>query len=176
MAIHTKDAAMYKLNVGCGGRRIAGYTGIDVVARDSVDIVAPADKIPLADASCIEIMAIHIIEHVHRWEAIDLLREWCRLLAPGGMLIVEAPDLVKCCRNVVEGVNGKHPDQLGLWGLYGDDRLKDPYMMHKTGWTFQTLSPLVLKAGFVEPVELDTEFHAAGRQVRDFRLVARVAG
>lgn len=164
---------MRKLNVGCGGRRIEGYTGVDLVKRPGTDIVAPADKIPLEDGSCAEVMAIHLIEHVHRWEAINLLREWYRLLAPSGLLVLEAPDLIKCCRNIIEGVKGKHPDQLGLWGLFGDDRLRDPLMMHCTGWTFATLAPIVMQAGFVEPTEHETQFHAAGRLVRDFRLEAR---
>jgi predicted SAM-dependent methyltransferase len=165
---------MTKLNVGCGGRRIAGYTGVDVVDRTgAVDIIAPADRIPLPDGSCDEVMAIHVLEHVFAWEAEGLLREWFRLLKPNGVLVLEMPDLVKCCHNIVNNIKGKHPDQLGLWGLFGDDRLKDPLMMHKAGWTFKTLAPLIKKVGFVDVTEHDTKFHAAGYKVRDFRLEAR---
>ena len=164
---------MTRLNVGCGGRRIAGYTGVDVVKRPGADIIAPADKIPLPDGSCDEVMAIHLVEHVHRWEAEGLLREWFRLLKSGGTLVLEMPDLIKCCYNIINNVKGKHPDQLGLWGIFGDDRLEDPLMMHKTSWTFNTLEPLVRKVGFVDITEHDTRFHAAGHKVRDFRLEAR---
>ncbi len=163
-----------KINVGCGGRRIAGYTGVDVVDRSgAVDILAPADKIPLPDESCDEVLAVHVIEHVYEWEASDLLREWYRLLKPDGLLVLELPDIVKCARNIVDGVKGKHPDQLGLWGVFGDNRLRDPWMMHKWGWSFATLAPRVRGVGFVNVVEKDTAFHAAGYKVRDFRLEAR---
>lgn len=165
-----------KLNVGCGGRSIPGYTGVDAVAeRTAAEIVARADAIPLADASVDEIMAIHLIEHVHLWESPKLLAEWFRLLKPGGLLVLELPDLVKCCRNIVEGYTlaGKHPDQAGLWGLFGDPRKEDPFMGHKWGYTFKTLRPIVASVGFADIVERPTQWHPVGRERRDFRLEAR---
>jgi predicted SAM-dependent methyltransferase len=165
-----------KLNVGCGGRRIAGYTGVDAVAeRSAAEIIARADAIPLPDGSVEEIMAIHLIEHVHPWEAPDLLREWFRLLMPGGLLVLELPDLMKFCRNIVEGYTlaGKHPDQAGLWGAYGDPRFRDPFMAHKWGYTFKSLRPVVAEAGFTAITEQPTQWHPVGRDRRDFRLEAR---
>ncbi len=167
-----------KLNVGCGGRRLPGYTGVDAVQRPGADIVAPAHAIPLPDGCADDVMAIHLVEHVHPWEVPALLAEWFRLLKPGGRLALELPDLIKCCRNIINGtmVGGKHPDQLGLWGLYGDDRGKDPYMAHKWGHTFNTLAPTVSAAGFCDVVEKPTQWHPAGRDHRDFRLEARKPG
>jgi SAM-dependent methyltransferase len=164
-----------KLNIGCGGRRIPGYTGVDAVQRPAAEIIARADAIPLADGSVEEIMAIHLIEHVHVWEAPDLLREWFRLLIPGGLLVLELPDLMKFCRNIVEGYTlaGKHPDQAGLWGAYGDPRERDPYMGHKWGWTFKSLRPVVAEVGFINITERPTQWHPVGRDRRDFRLEAR---
>jgi predicted SAM-dependent methyltransferase len=163
-----------KLNIGCGSRRLEGYTGVDAIKRPAADIIAPADKIPLKPGTIDEILAIHLVEHVHPWQTPLLLREWARLLKPGGRLVLEMPDLIKCCQNVVSGamVGGKHPDQLGMWGLYGDPRSKDPYMAHKWAWTFATLRPLVAEAGFVDITEAPTQFHPAGREFRDFRLEA----
>ena len=170
----TGDKSM-KLNVGCGGKRLDGYTGVDAVERPGADIVARADAIPLADGCVEEVMAIHLVEHVYLWEVPDLLREWHRLLSPGGRLVLELPDLLKCCQNIVEGFTyaGKHPDQSGLWGIFGDPRDKDPYMGHRWAYTFRSLRPLVADAGFVEIVERPTLFHPVGRQRRDFRLEAR---
>lgn len=163
-----------RLNVGCGGRRLPGYTGVDVVPRPAADIVAPADKIPLPDNSVDEIIAIHVVEHVHHWEVSSLLKEWFRLLKPGGRLVMEMPDILKCARNIVEGYTyaGKHPDQAGMWGIFGDSRLKDPLMIHKWAWHFNSLSPLVKEAGFIKLAEKKTEFHPVGRERRDFRMEA----
>lgn len=164
-----------KLNIGCGGRRLPGYTGVDVIQRPAVDIIAPANKIPLPDGSVDEIMSIHCVEHIFPWDLPDTLNEWFRLLKPGGSLVVELPDIIKSCKNLIDGVmkGGKHPNQLSYWAIFGDDRLKDPYMMHKYGYHFGTLAPLVKEAGFVKPVERATVFHPAGRNHRDFRLEAR---
>lgn len=147
---------------------------MDAVERAGTDIVADARCIPLPDGCADEVMAIHLVEHFYAWEVPEALTEWCRLLRPKGKLILELPDIVKACKNVFEEVTRakKHPDQMGLWGVFGDPRLKDPYMNHKYGWTFKTLSPLVLQAGFVDPQEHETQFHPVGRTYRDFRLEA----
>jgi predicted SAM-dependent methyltransferase len=82
-------------------------------------------------------MAIHLFEHLYRWEVEGALREWGRLLQPGGLLILELPDLVKCCKNYLEGRmrGGKNPDQLARWGIYGDPRSGNPYMNHRWGYS-----------------------------------------
>ena len=165
---------MLKLNVGCGGRRIVGYTGVDAVERPAADVVAPANKLPFEDQSAEEVMAIHVVEHILPWEVPETLNEWFRVLKPGGKLVLEMPDIIKCCQNIIDGVmkGGKHPDQLGYWGAYGDPRFKDPWMLHRWGWCFKTLSPLVQDAGFRKVKEYQTQFHPAGRDCRDFRLEA----
>lgn len=166
-----------KLNIGAGGRRLAGYTGVDVVERPGADIVAPAHQIGLADGVAEEVMAIHLVEHLLPWDLKTALSEWHRLLQQGGLLVLEMPDLIKCCKNIIDGrmKGGKHPDQLGMWGLFGDDRYQDPYMLHRWAYTFKTLAPIVESVGFVKIVERPTLFHPAGRDHRDFRLEARKA-
>lgn len=167
-----------RLNVGCGGRRLDGYVGVDAVARPAADYIAPADKLPFEAGSCDEVMAIHLFEHILPWEADKALLEWFRVLKPGGKLVLEMPDLRKCCENVLKilagGVvmAGKHPDQAGMWGLFGDDRLRDPYMLHRWGYTFQTIKPKLEAVGFRKVKELPTVFHPIGRNVRDFRVEA----
>lgn len=166
---------MIRLNVGAGGRRLKGYTGVDIVKRPGADIIAPAHKIPLADGSCEEIIAIHIWEHFYRWQCDGVLKEWRRLLAPGGLLILELPNLIKACQNILSGVEGKHPDQLGMWACYGDPRQEDEFMSHRWGWTPITLTAILRQQGFVDIVETVPEYHLAGRENRDMRIEARRA-
>lgn len=166
-----------KLNVGCGRQVLDGWTNVDVVpsplAKRPPDILAPAWSIPLPDASVSELMGIHIFEHFYRWEADTVLVEWRRLMCPRALLVLEMPDLLKCCANILEGREGKHPDQLGMWGLYGDPRTDDHYMSHHWGWTFKTLAPVLQEHGFVECESAVPEWHLTGRNFRDFRITAR---
>lgn len=165
---------MIRLNIGCGKRILPGYVNVDAVDRPGVDRVAPADGLPFADQSADEVLAVHLVEHVFEWEVPGMLREWARVLRPGGRLVVEMPDAKKCARNLLEGkvADPRKPDQLGMWGLYGDATLRDPFMMHKSGWWFARLKPVVAQAGFHSVTERVTEFHPVGRVVRDFRLEA----
>jgi ubiquinone/menaquinone biosynthesis C-methylase UbiE len=167
--------ALIKLNIGCGARKLPGYIGVDAVPRDAADIVAPAHKIPKPDGSVREIIAIHLWEHFYRWDCDKVIKEWHRLLAPGCLLILELPNLIKCCENLLSGICVKHPDQLSYWGLFGDPRGKDPYMAHRWGWTPVTLREFLLANGFSDAWEETTQFHPIGRDRRDMRIVARKA-
>lgn len=166
-----------RLNIGCGGRRVPGYTGVDAVQRPAADIIARADKIPLPSDSVDEIMAIHLWEHFYRWECETVIAEWKRLLKVGGTLVLELPNLKKCCENILSGHfdGGKHPDQLSYWGLYGDPRQEDQFMAHRWGWTPDTLCTFLTQHGFKDISEQPTLFHPAGRAHRDMRIVARRA-
>lgn len=161
-----------KLNIGAGGRRLPGYLGVDAVPRPAADIVAKADKIPLPDGCVEEIIALHLFEHFYRWECDDVIKEWKRLLKPGGRLILELPNLIKCCENLLSGrvEGGKHPDQLSYFGLYGDPRQKDAFMSHRFGWTPETLKQFLSDYGFIKIKEAPTQWHPAGRTHRDMRI------
>lgn len=167
-----------KLNVGCGRHTLDGWFCIDAVqhpnATRPLDLISNAIKIDLPDACANEIMAIHFWEHLYRWQCDEVITEWKRLLRPRGRLLMEMPDLMKFCRNIMRGLNdsGRHPDQMGMWAMYGDPRTKDPYMVHKWAWTFTTLKKFLAGHGFIDIVEEETQWHPVGRALRDFRIVA----
>lgn len=167
-----------KISVGCGRHTLPDWFCIDVQqnpqATRPLDMVSDIKKIDLPDACASMLIAIHIFEHLYRWECDDTLQEWRRLLRPKGMLVLEMPDLMKCCRNVLEGRRGpKHEDQFGMWGLYGDPGTEDPLMTHRWGWTFKSVKPLLEKNGFYDLNEKPTQWHMNGHTHRDFRVEAR---
>lgn len=169
MGIHNRPL---RLNVGCGRKRLNGYVNIDVVSRSGAepDIVCDFTKspIPLDDECASEVLAVHVFEHFFPWECEALLADWHRLLMPGGKLALEMPDIVKCARNLV----ASSPDNISYWGIYGDPRHRDPFMMHKWGWTFATIKPLLVSNGFGNVKEKQTVFHRCGKVHRDFRVEA----
>jgi hypothetical protein len=172
-------APVVKINVGCGINLVEGYINVDIQAEEEgvvPDLVADAKAIPLPDGCADEVMAIHLFEHLALWECEGVLIEWRRLLKHRGMLVLELPDIIKCCRNVVDGIKSdKDPDQLGLLGIYGDVARRDPYMLHKWGWSPKTLGALLEANGFVDVRKEKTQFHVVGRRLRDMRLEARKA-
>jgi len=162
-----------KINVGCGKKPLAGYENCDIAPRQGVQHVCRADALPFSDGCADEVLAVHLVEHVYAWEVPALLKEWARVLRPGGKLALEMPDILKAARNLLDDRrDGKHPDQMQMWGIYGDDRLQDPLMMHRSGWWFERLRPVVEAAGFRGVVERETQHHPCGRKIRDFRLEA----
>lgn len=171
-------AKTVKINVGCGSRVLDGWVNCDIVrdpkAPRDPEILCDAKSIPLEDGCASTIMAIHVFEHFYRWEIEGVIREWCRLLEPGGLLIIELPDLVKCCQNYLSGVKrgGKDPDQIARWGIYGDPRTGNPYMCHPWGYSPEEVILLLKANGFAMAIEKTTQFHPAGRSHRDMRIEA----
>lgn len=172
-----------RINFACGRRTLDGYYNIDAkrhrAAKRDPELIhewAPDRPLPLPDACADEILAIHIFEHFFIWDAAALVADWRRLLKPGALLVLELPDLEKCCANVLKGVgigaDGGKGDALGMWGIYGDPSDRDPYMTHRWGWTPQTLTAFLGARGFAKIREETTQWHPGGRNIRDMRIVA----
>lgn len=82
-----------KLHLGCGRRHIPGYVHVDVLDYPHVDLRHAVDALPMvAEGSAEVVYACHVLEHFHRREVPRVLREWARVLAPGGTLRVAVPD------------------------------------------------------------------------------------
>lgn len=157
-----------KLDLGAGDKKNEGF--ISVGLEPGHDVVTDLRKLPLPDDYADEAMAIHVIEHFYLWDVVPALTEWKRVLKPGGLLVLELPDLYKCCVNFIRDF-GANPRN-SLWGIYGDHRYDDPLMLHKNGYTPESLAALVREAGFVEIKATRPQFHAR-RYDRDMRIEAR---
>jgi hypothetical protein len=83
-----------RLNLGCGFDRLEGYLNVDLQAFHEPDLVADvADLGMLPSGLYEEIVAIDVLEHLPRSSTADVLREWHRLLARGGVLRLRVPSL-----------------------------------------------------------------------------------
>jgi predicted SAM-dependent methyltransferase len=157
--------APLRLNIGAGNKVLPGWTSVGL--EDHHQVKADIRKIPLPDDCADEAQAIHVLEHLNRWDAPDALSEWLRVLKPGAMIGIELPELLRCCRAILKGL----PRQEGLQGLFGEWELRDEMMMHRHGWTEAELADELKKAGFVKVRFVRPHYHGR-RDHRDMRAEA----
>jgi len=76
-----------KLNLGGGNQKIPGFINVDRLnGQEAYPLPA------YADGSVDEIRASHILEHFGHREVPEVLKEWVRVLKPGGVLKIAVPD------------------------------------------------------------------------------------
>lgn len=148
-----RPKGLLKLHLGCGNQRFEGYVNIDWRRTPATDVVCRVEKLPYPDNSAQLIETYHVIEHLPRHDATRALREWRRVLVPGGMLIIECPDLDEAAREYLAG------KQERLDSIFGHQRF--PGDVHFFGYNFSRLKNLLEAAGFrhVEQKEA-RDYHA----------------
>lgn len=82
------------LNLGAGdSAKQEGIINVDIRNLPTVDVVADVAKLPFEDGECEGVMSRNLIEHFGRHEYFDVVKEWVRVLQPGGFLRVETVDM-----------------------------------------------------------------------------------
>lgn len=127
------------------------------------DVEADLMQLPFPDNYADEARAIHVIEHFQVWDAPKVMKEWIRVLKPGGVLAVECP----CLDKIVKLFDVPNiPPYYTYWGLYGDPRLEDPLMMHHWCYTEGQLLRLMGTCGLVMLKGEPPQFHQPARDMR----------
>lgn len=170
-----------RLNLGCGDKLLAGYINVDAAPSrkgQKPDVICDLRnldqfKTGIAD----EILAVHVIEHFYYWEVVSLLTGWHRVLKPGGLLVLECPNLLSACveilRNPLQASLPGPEGQQGMWPLFGDPSWKDPLMCHKWAYTPESLSFVLNKSGFINVRQEKAQYKL--REPRDMRIVGQKA-
>jgi len=132
-----------KLNLGARDRRIPGFKNMDIDAHAGVDFVGDVSNLSqFPDGSVDEIYASHILEHFEHHRTLAVLKEWCRVLRPGGRLLVGVPDFARA----VELYQTMGLDEWIIRFLCGDQEYKTAY--HYTLFDEDRLSQQLRAAGF----------------------------
>ncbi len=137
---------MIALNCGSGQRPFAApFQNIDINPRWSPDIVADCSSLPMfADNSVDLIVSHHVVEHSGCGEAAPMLREWHRILKPGGSLIVAVPDMAALAQ---AWMNGRLTTQVYMTAVYGAF-MNHEADRHKFGYDFRSLKEFIGGCGF----------------------------
>ena len=175
------SARHMKLNLGCGDKILPGYVNVDVAesrAGKRPDVLCDLHRLtPFEDNTADEILSVHVVEHFWRWEVVDVLKEWIRVLKPGGLMILECPNLKSACETFLANPElHAGPGQEGqrtMWVFYGDPSWRDPLMVHRWGYTPQSLAALMAEVGLVSIRQEPAQFKL--REPRDMRMVGEKA-
>lgn len=134
-----------KLHLGCGKRNfgedwvhIDGGTHEHLHSRDITTLPFEGGTVELVYAS-------HVLEYFDREEAVDVLKEWKRVLVPEGTLRVAVPDFEAMVRLYVE--TSASLDKF-LGPLYGRMNMGDKKIYHKTVYDEYSLKALLFENGF----------------------------
>lgn len=143
MALTGSKSGEFRLHVGCGERFIPGFLHVDIRPLAHVDIVAPADLLNMIQDETVDLLYnCHILEHVRRGQEMRVLKEWFRVLKPGGILRTAVPDFESVV-NRYRGT-GNLEELMGL--LYGRQDYEEN--IHYQAFDFARLKSLLERVGF----------------------------
>lgn len=117
---------MRGLDIGPGRSPVKGFDTVDIRPLKGVKYQADARQLPFADNEFDIVHASHIIEHIPWFQTINTLKEWVRVLKPGGRLEVWTVDAYKVAKALVEYEDGGSWQIGDGWARYGAD--KNPYL------------------------------------------------
>jgi predicted SAM-dependent methyltransferase len=138
-----------KLHIG-GKVRVPGWTVLDIAPGPHVDIRGDcSDLSAVADQSCSIVYASHVIEHLGYDSALlRALKEFHRVLAPGGQIMIAVPDMDILCRLfTVSDLTGE--ERFHVMRMMFGGRI-DQYDVHLVGLNAEFLAGYLAAAGFVQ--------------------------
>jgi predicted SAM-dependent methyltransferase/glycosyltransferase involved in cell wall biosynthesis len=150
-----KDGKGKKLNLGCGGKSVDGFVNVDIYKSPKIEEVFDMGDIPYLDNTIGAIYSEHALEHVSFERVEEVLKEWNRVLIPGGELILYMPDFELCCQEYLRAP------------------LEHPHFMNTRAWFKYTIYGIQKSQGG-EPDE--AQFHLSGYSKEEIRVVVERNG
>ena len=142
-----------KLNLGCGDRKIYGFTNVDAREEVNPDAIADVAKIHEKFDEVDLIYACHVLEHFpnkpsssFRITRKEALSSWYKALKKGGLLRLAVPDFRAICEYYMS--TGNLQDVYCL--LYGGQKYDFDFHFHC--WDFETLQKDLMECGFTKVV------------------------
>ncbi|MGX2971740.1 class I SAM-dependent methyltransferase [Helicobacter sp. T3_23-1059] len=154
-----------KLHLGCWHRNIPDFINVDLCDMPHIHYKSSIDDLSMfEDESAGLIYSSHSFEYFDRFEAVNVIKEWHRVLKKGGTLRLAVPDFDKLIevyhltgdltkilgplygRMSVKNANAQNPNR-------NDSNAKDSVggdlmIYHKTVWNFTLLSEFLQSNGF----------------------------
>jgi predicted SAM-dependent methyltransferase len=140
--------ASRKLHIG-GRVRTSGWEVLDAIPAPWVDHVADAEHlVGFPDNTFEQIYASHVLEHFdYNGQLQDTLKEWWRVLQPGGTLYVSVPDLDILARLFLDRTMLSVEDRYLVMRMIFGGHI-DEYDYHLAGLNEEFLRKFLHDAGF----------------------------
>lgn len=138
------------LNLGGAGEgfresKLPGFLTVDLREVEGTDIVSDVSDLSMVPSGVVsQIYASNVLEHFPHTKTVDVLKEWRRVLKPGGKLFVSVPDFEACVQLYQK--QGLVPwVQFLIWGDQAH-----ALNFHYINFTFASLAFAVNQAGFYD--------------------------
>lgn len=174
--IELKQIENVRLHLGCGGVRWENFINVDFYPQDDflpdssrngclADVYADIRALGLPNCTVDEIFTSHTFEHFTKWEGIDMLRDWHRMLRQGGRLVIEMPDFWRCVIWLFHPLKKKR--ELGRTQFYGNQWDRHEFETHRYLWSSSEIVGILSGLGFSEvKISHCTETHHPWRDMR----------
>ncbi|MCB4757355.1 MAG: methyltransferase domain-containing protein [Elusimicrobia bacterium] len=134
-----------KLHLGCGHKHFDGYINMDLWLNEAVDVVGNITRLPWPDGAAETVESYHVLEHISHPKVPSVLKEWHRVLAPGGRLVLELPHFDEAVKDYLSGNESR------IENIFGHQRF--PGDAHLFGYTPARLTRLLERIGFTSIIE-----------------------
>lgn len=138
-----------RLNIGGGERNPPGFTNFDIADGNDA-----TKRMPFDDNSVDEIYTSHTLEHIHHSLHPQVLKEWVRVLKPGGTISIAVPDIDAWIAEYAQGKVGMATLRAFMHG----DSLS-PENHHVTLFNAETLRAAMRQVGIGNVREFEPIFN-----------------
>lgn len=151
-----------KLDI-CGGRNPFNpkeFLNVDIVPLPKVDLVFDIRKrFPIPEGVIADIFSSATLEHFRKHHNEHILREFFRVLKPGGVLRVSTPDIEAIAQGILEGESLDTTNQ-HLFGKY-KSKDTDDFDVHRWMYPPRLMIAKLQEIGFVDVRKIpnDTGLH-----------------
>ena len=137
--------SLKKLDIGCAKKPKDGYDGLDILDIEGIKYPrADAMDLPIEDEVYDEIHSRWLLEHFSRKDIPALLREWKRVLVPGGKISLVANNQYAINEGLANGdINWLEWERLSLGST-----LNTLGGVHKVFLTPQCVEDMLKEVGF----------------------------
>ncbi|MBM4221907.1 MAG: methyltransferase domain-containing protein [Gammaproteobacteria bacterium] len=136
-----------RLHIG-GHELREGWEIFDALPRAGVNHRGDASDLSrFPDGTFAELYASHVLEHFDFREAVPrVLKEWHRVLQPGGRLYISVPDMERLCHLYLKPEISAEERLKIMWMMFGSHA--DAYDYHHAGFNADYLGSALSEAGF----------------------------